>query len=240
MNPARAFLASTIGRKAVMAVTGIVLFGFVVAHMIGNLQVYLGPTALDEYGAHLRQLLHGAALWTLRGVLLLSVILHIWAAWSLTRSSRAARRVRYREWEPQASTYASRTMRWSGVILLLFIVYHLLHFTTGQVHPNFIEGRVHHNFVTGLRVVPVSLFYVAAMVCLGFHLHHGVWSMLQTLGLAHPRYNRLRHAFAAFIALVVVVGNVSFPVAVLAGWVKEAPRPAGQSVALGRPLPAAP
>ena len=214
------FLDATVGKKAVMAATGLILFGFVVVHMIGNLQAYAGPESLNAYGLWLRELLHGAGLWIARGVLLLAVILHIGAAVSLTIENRKARPVDYRQRRWEESTYASRTMVWSGPILALFIVYHLLHLTTGNLHPNFVEGDVYHNFVSGFRVVPVSAFYIFAMLCLGLHLHHGVWSMLQTLGLSHPRWNPLRHAFAGTITAVVVLGNISFPVAVLLGIIR--------------------
>jgi succinate dehydrogenase / fumarate reductase cytochrome b subunit len=203
-----------------MAVTGVILVGFVLGHMIGNLQVYLGPEALNHYGVLLRSLLHGAGLWVVRAIMLTAVILHIWAATSLTRESRRARPVGYREQQWKESTYASRTMRWSGVIILLFVIYHLMHFTTGTAHPNFIEGDIYHNFVTGFQSVPVSLVYIFAMIALGLHLRHGVWSMFQTLGVSHPRYIALAHAAAWLIALLVIVGNVSFPVTVLAGIVK--------------------
>jgi len=222
MERLQAFLGSSIGKKVIMAVTGLVLFGFVVAHMLGNLQVYLGPTKLDEYGAALRRV--PALLWTARLVLLGSAVAHFWAAWSLTRRNWSARPVGYREQQAVASSYASRTMRWSGVILLLFIVYHLLHFTLGTVHPDFVEGAVNHNFVVGFRQPLVAGFYILAMVCLGFHMHHGVWSLLQTLGLSHPRYDQARLAVATLVTAVVVVGNISFPLAVLAGFVREAPR----------------
>ena len=188
--------------------------------MIGNLQAYVGPESLNAYGLWLRELLHGAGLWIARGVLLLAVILHIWAAVALTVENRKARPVEYRKRRWEESTYASRTMVWSGPILALFIIYHLLHFTTGNLHPNFVEGDVYHNFVSGFRVVPVSAFYILAMLCLGLHLHHGVWSMLQTLGLSHPRWNPLRHAFAMTITAVVVLGNISFPIAVLLGFIR--------------------
>jgi succinate dehydrogenase / fumarate reductase, cytochrome b subunit len=164
--------------------------------------------------------LHGAGIWIARAVLLLAVILHIWSATSLTLSNRAARPVGYRERRWTESTYASRTMRWSGVILLLFIVYHLLHFTVGSVHPDFVPGDVYHNFVTGFRSVPVSLFYILAMIFLGLHIRHGFWSMFQTLGVSHPRYIRLAHIGAWIFAAIIVIGNVSFPLAVLAGIVK--------------------
>jgi len=220
MSQAPGFLGSSIGRKVVMAVTGLILFGFVLGHMIGNLQVYLGPEALNHYGVLLRQLLHGAGLWVVRAVMLTAVSLHIWAATSLTLESRRARPEGYREQKWKESTYASRTMRWGGVILLLFVIYHLLHFTTGTVHPDFVEGDIYHNFVTGFQSVPVSLAYILAMVALGLHLRHGVWSMFQTLGVSHPRYIRIAHAAAWIFAIIIVAGNISFPVAVLAGIVK--------------------
>ena len=223
MNRTHAFLRSSLGLKIVMALTGVALFGFVVAHMIGNLQVYMGPEALNAYAVLLRALGHGAALWVARAVLLVSVLLHIWSAWRLTQMNNAARAVGYREKVYREATYASRTMRWSGVIVLLFIVYHLLHFTIGvhAVHPQFVHGDAYHNFVTGFQNPLVSGFYILAMLALGLHLYHGAWSFMQTLGLSHPKYNHLRHAFASLITLVVVAGNISFPVAVLAGLLRD-------------------
>ena len=220
MSQAPDFFGSSIGRKVIMAVTGLILFGFVLGHMLGNLQVYLGPEALNHYGVLLRQLLHGAGLWIVRAVMLSAVSLHIWAATSLTLESRRARPIGYEEQKWKESTYASRTMRWGGVILLLFIIYHLLHFTTGTAHPDFIEGDIYHNFVVGFQSVPVSLVYIFAMVALGFHLRHGVWSMCQTLGVSHPRYIRLAHVAAWIFAALIVAGNISFPIAVLTGIVK--------------------
>ena len=214
-------LGSSIGKKVVMAVTGIVLFGFVVGHMLGNLQVYMGPQALNDYAVFLREFLHGQGLWITRALLIACVVLHIWAATSLTLANRAARPVGYRLHQYQESTYASRTMRWSGVILFLFVWYHLMHFTFGNVHPSFEEGNVYHNFIAGFSTAWVSGFYILAMLCLGLHLYHGVWSMLQTLGLSHPRYDHLRHAFATLITVVVVAGNISFPIAVLTGFIHE-------------------
>ncbi len=220
MTQAPGFVDSTIGRKVIMAVTGAILFGFVLVHMVGNLQVYLGPEALNHYGVFLREMLHGAGLWVARAVLLTAVVLHIWSATSLTLTSRRARPEGYRLEKWKESTYASRTMRWGGVILLLFIIYHLLHLTTGTLHQSFIEGDVYHNFVAGFRVVPVSLFYIFAMLALGLHLRHGVWSMFQTLGVSHPRYIRMAHIGAWIFAAIIVIGNISFPLAVLAGIVR--------------------
>ena len=237
MTPAHAhgFLRSSLGLKIVMALTGVILFGFVIGHMIGNLQVYLGPEAFNAYAAGLRALGHGTLLWIARAGLIVAVALHIWSAWRLTVMNSAARPVGYREVERRESSYASRTMRWSGVILLLFIVYHLMHFTFGvhAVHPHFVHGDAYHNFVTGFQNPLVSGFYVLAMLALGLHLYHGAWSFMQTLGLSHPRYNRLRYAFAGFITLVILAGNISFPVAVLTGFVHEqadtGPRTAAQA-----------
>ena len=215
-----AILDSSIGRKAIMAATGIVLYLFVIGHMIGNLQVYLGPEALNHYGRFLREFLHGAGIWFARGTLLTAVGLHVWAATMLTISNWSARPQGYRRWQAAESSYASRTMIWSGPILALFVVYHLMHLTWGTAHPDFIEGDVYHNFVVGFSSVPVSSVYVVAMIALGFHMYHGVWSMLQSLGLSHPKWNRLRFALSAGSTFLVVAGNISFPVAVLAGWVR--------------------
>ncbi len=214
------FVSSTIGRKAVMAVTGVILFVFVLGHLVGNLTLYIGPAAINGYGEFLRTVAHGWALWAVRALLLASVVLHIWSATSLTLDSWAARPRGYRKWEPKDSTYASRTMRWGGVIVFAFIVFHLLHFTFGTVHPDFRPGDVYHNVVAGFQVWPVSAFYIVAMVLLALHLDHGVWSMCQTLGLQHPVYKRWARRGARLFALVVLIGNCSFPVAVLAGWVR--------------------
>jgi succinate dehydrogenase / fumarate reductase cytochrome b subunit len=220
-SAARSAALSTLGRKVVMAVTGLVLVGFVLGHMLGNLQVYLGPEAMNAYAVTLRELLHGTGLWVARGVLLLAVVLHVWAAVTLSLESRSARPQGYRVEKHRASTYASRTMIWSGPLLALFIGYHLAHLTFGTLHPEFVEGDVYHNFVSGFSRWPVSLLYIAAMLALGLHLYHGVWSLLQSLGLSHPRWNPLRKACAVGLTAIVVLGNVSFPVSVLAGWLRD-------------------
>jgi succinate dehydrogenase / fumarate reductase cytochrome b subunit len=211
------FLGSSIGKKVVMAVTGLVLLGFVVGHMIGNLQIYLGAEALNEYAEFLRHFLHGQGIWLARGGLLLAVGLHIWAATTLTLGNWSARPVGYRQWQAKESTYASRTMVWSGPILAAFIVYHLLHFTTGHTHPEFVTGDVYRNVVVGFLNPFASAFYILAMLALGLHMYHGLWSMLQTLGLSHARWNAWRRGIALAVAGVVVIGNISIPLAVLAG-----------------------
>ncbi len=184
------YVESTIGRKVVMATTGVVLFGFVVGHFIGNLTLYLGPEAINDYSRFLHTFLHGGGLWLARAVLLTCAVLHVWSATSLTLTSWAARPEHYRRWRAQDSTYASRTMRWGGVILFAFIVFHILNLTLGHFQPAFVPGDVYHNVVTTFRQWPVALFYIVAMALLGLHLDHGVWSMCQTLGLQHPRYKR--------------------------------------------------
>lgn len=215
------FFTSTIGRKVVMAVTGAVLIGFVVGHMLGNLQMFLPDhEAINAYGRLLHDALHGTGIWVVRATLLAAVILHIGAAWSLARTSAKARPVAYRVVTPDASTYASRTMRWSGPILALFIVYHLLHFTIGSAHPAFVPGDVYRNVITGFSVWPVSAAYIAAMLALGLHLRHGMWSMLQSLGASHPQWNAARDRAALALTVIVVLGFISVPLAVLAGVLK--------------------
>lgn len=211
-------LASTIARKVVMALTGVILSGFVLVHMTGNLLLYLGPGALNAYGEMLQS--NQAVVWGARAVLLGSVVLHMWAAFSLTMVNRAARPVGYRKTHHEASTYASRTMQFGGPILLLFIIYHLLHFTVGSVHPDFIRGDVYHNVVVGFKNPVVAFSYVVAMAALSMHLFHGIVSMLQTVGLSHPKYNGLRSIVGTAYAAVVTVGNLSFPLSVYFGLVR--------------------
>jgi succinate dehydrogenase / fumarate reductase cytochrome b subunit len=213
-----AFFTSTLGRKVVMALSGIVLFGFVIGHLAGNLLLYVGPEALNAYAEGLRRL--GAGLWAARAGLLAAVGLHIWAAVSLTRSNLKARPKSYAKRKDLAANYASRTMVWSGPLLALFIVYHLLHFTFGNAHGSFREGDVYHNVVTGFQQPLVSGFYILAMLALGLHLYHGVYSMLQSVGVNHPSLNRWRRTAATVFAAVIVVGNISFPLAVMAGLVR--------------------
>jgi succinate dehydrogenase / fumarate reductase, cytochrome b subunit len=216
---------SAVGKKAVMAATGIILFGFVLGHLLGNLKLYLGPDALNSYSRFLRTVGEpvvpaNVLLWAVRLLLIAAVVLHVWAAWQLSRASRAARPDGYVAGTRIHTAYASRTMRWGGVIILLFVIYHLLHLTWGTVHPGFVPGDVYHNVVTGFQVWWVSLFYIAAQIALGFHLYHGLWSMFQSLGWSHPRFNLWRDGFAHAFAWLITLGNISFPVAVLSGLVR--------------------
>lgn len=233
---------SAVGKKAVMAVTGIILFGFVLVHMIGNLKLYepgmycaardangecltVEQPYLDAYGNFLRNvgapaLPAEAALWIARVVLLAAVVLHIWAAWQVSRMNRDARPQEYSFRSKSHTSYASRTMRWGGVIILLFVIYHLLDFTAGVVNPGFQEGAVRRNMLASFSLWYVSLFYIVAQIALGFHLYHGLWSMFQSLGWNHPRFNRWRSGFAHAFAWIITLGNISFPLAVLTGLVR--------------------
>ena len=214
------FWETNIGKKAVMAVTGVILFGFVVGHLIGNLQIYLPPEHINGYAEWLRTV--PLLLWGARITLLISVCLHIWASFALWRLQRAARPVAYLKKVNAHSTYASRTMMWSGPIVLAFVIYHLLHFTFGVVHPGgpFDKHNVYNNVAFGFQFWPVSLFYIVAMIMLCYHLYHGLWSMFQSLGFSHPVYTPWLRVGAKVVAILIAVGNISIPVAVLAGFIK--------------------
>jgi succinate dehydrogenase / fumarate reductase cytochrome b subunit len=216
VNRAFRFYDATIGKKAVMAATGVILFAFVLGHLAGNLQIFEGREKINAYGVFLQGL--PGMLWTARLVLLTSVILHIVASIQLARLNAAARPVKYVKTDRSHSSYASRTMMWSGPIIAAFIVFHILHFTLGTVHPNFQQGDIYSNVVLGFQQIPVSLAYIFAMLLLGQHLYHGVYSMFQSLGAAHPSYTPWLKRAAAVFAVVVVVGNCSIPIAVMTGW----------------------
>jgi succinate dehydrogenase / fumarate reductase cytochrome b subunit len=227
-NPLITLWNTVIGKKIVMAVTGAVLVGFVIAHMVGNLKIFEGADAINTYAHFLRvvgmpELGYGQLLWIVRSVLLLSVILHIIAAWQLTLMNRAARPVDYKMRANQESTWASRTMRWGGVILLIFIVFHILHFTLGMV--GFQPGQwqdlaVYQNVIAGFSLWPVSVFYIIAMAALCLHLDHGIWSGIQTLGWNTQRNQGKLKILSSLIAVVIFLGFISVPVSVMAGWLK--------------------
>ena len=216
----RGFWASTNGKKIVMAITGALLFLFVIGHMLGNLQVFEGPEKLNAYG----HFLHGIPeiLWAVRIGLLVAVVLHIWASVQLAVRKTQARPVGYAKKDNIASSYASRTMYWSGPILLAFIIYHLLHLTAGVIHPgtDFVEGDVYHNVVAGFQVWWVSAWYILSMILLGLHIRHGAWSMFQSVGFNHPRHTPILNKAAAAFAIVIVLGYISIPLSVLVGLVR--------------------
>ena len=218
-RPAR-FWESTNGQKAIMAVTGAILFLFVIFHMIGNLQVFEGPEQINFYGFALRRF--PEVLWGVRFVLLLAVVLHIWSSVKLGARKLKARPVAYAKRQNTVSDYASRTMYWSGPIILAFVIYHILHLTVGAVHPQstFIEGDVYHNLVSGFQVWYVSAWYIFSMILLGLHIRHGAWSMFQSLGMNHPRHTPILKKLAAVVAVVIVAGYISIPISILLGIVK--------------------
>jgi len=226
-NPIVVLWGTMVGKKVVMALTGIILVGFVIAHMLGNIKIFIGPEVFDNYAAFLREvgeplLPYSALLWIARVILLISVVLHIVAAVQLTLMNRSARLQGYETKKSIASTYASLTMRWSGVIVALFIVYHLLHLTVGVV--GFKPGQYHHlevyhNVLAGFSVWGVSAFYILSMAALCLHLDHGVWSMFQSLGVNDARSSSVLRMMSRGVAILVFAGFISVPVAVLAGWV---------------------
>jgi succinate dehydrogenase / fumarate reductase cytochrome b subunit len=219
---------STIGKKAIMAVTGLLLVGFVIAHMAGNLQVFIGPAKMNAYASFLKSL--GEFLWLARIILLVALVLHVLMAWQLTQIKRKARPIDYTTREAQVSTVASRTMRWGGVLLLVFIVLHILHFTTGTVfpvastpdamYPAWSHTDVYGNIISAFRTPWVVAFYVVAMLFLMLHLFHGAWSSVRTLGLTKPSRHPLHRRVATVIALVVWLGFSVIPVAVLLGVIR--------------------
>jgi len=214
-----------------MAVTGLIAFGFVVVHMLGNLQIFLGPEKLNAYAAFLQGL--GSFKWVFRAVICFSIAVHMLAAAQVTLQSWSARPRKYAVQRYRETTWAARTLRIGGPAIILFAIYHLLHFTTGHAHhdpagfePTFaladgeMVPNVFNNVVHGFQIWWVALIYIAAMLLVGLHLYHGVWSMLQTVGLNHPKWNGWRRVFAVLFALFVTGAGVSMPVAVLAGLVK--------------------
>lgn len=219
-NRAPNFWQSTNGKKVVMAVTGAILFLFVIGHLIGNLLVFAGPARYNGYA----QLLHfdDALLWIVRSILIISVVLHITATVQLALRNKRARPIGYSRKEAINSSYASRTMYWSGPIVLVFVIFHLLEFTAGTIHPGttFIAGDVYHNVVTGFQTWWVSIWYIFAMILLGFHLRHGLWSMFQSVGYNHPRHTPILKKTAFVIAVLIVLGYICIPISVLTGFIK--------------------
>jgi succinate dehydrogenase / fumarate reductase cytochrome b subunit len=204
---------TTIGKKVIMALSGLIIVGFVVGHFLGNLNLYRGQEALDGYAHTLQSLT--PILWGTRLLLLFAFTVHIASAFSLWVRNIKARGSRYKQRKDLATDYAARTMYWSGPILLLFVVYHLLHFTILPTHP----GEVYRNVVEGFQNPLIAGVYIAGNIALGFHIFHGIFSALQTLGANHPRYNSYRRDLAIAISAAVTLGNLSFPITVLAGFV---------------------
>lgn len=214
------FYQASIGKKAVMAVTAVVLFGYVIGHLAGNLQVYLGAEQMDRYAAFLHSM--PGLLWGVRILLLICVVLHITASLQLTALKQQARPVGYVKKEAIGSNIASRSMIWSGAMIAAFVIYHLLDLTAGVTNTSqYQELHAYENLVYSFQRVPVSIFYIIAMLLLGMHLYHGIWSMFQTLGFSHPRYTPVIKRASALVAVLITAGFVSIPIAVMTGLVGE-------------------
>jgi succinate dehydrogenase / fumarate reductase, cytochrome b subunit len=214
---------SALGKKYVMAITGIVGLGYVLAHMIGNLKLYQSAESFNLYAETLRSLLYPIApersiLNLLRAVLILALIAHVVAAWQLTMMNRRARPERYRSKRDYvAADFAARTMRWTGVIVLLFLVYHLADLTWGWVNPAPAGSTPYEKVIASFSVPAVAGFYLVANLALGLHIYHGTWSLFQSMGWNNRRFNHWRRTLAIAFTVVVVGGNLSFPIAVLTG-----------------------
>jgi succinate dehydrogenase / fumarate reductase, cytochrome b subunit len=216
---------SSIGKKWVMAVTGLLMMAFLLLHMLGNLKIYFGPRDFDHYAAWLRTIgepvLHGAwFLWISRAVLLVALVLHITAAAQLSRRDLKARPVKYAHGQRPQATFATHTMRYGGIVLGLFIVFHLLDLTAGVTNPKFAEGHVYANVYTDFQHWYINLIYIVAMVMLGLHINHGFWSASQTLGLNRPSRDKALKATGSFLAVIISVGFIMVPVGVMTGMVK--------------------
>jgi succinate dehydrogenase / fumarate reductase, cytochrome b subunit len=216
---------STIGKKYVMAITGLIWFGYLILHLWGNLKIYAGPQYLNTYGGFLRTVgdpLFGYAqlLWLVRLILIPAFILHVWSAMQLTSRDMASRPKRYQVRKNLESTIASRTMIYGGVFILLFLIYHLLDFTFGSANPSYVEGDIYHNVLASFQRWPIVLFYELAMIAVGLHLFHGIWSTFQTLGWNTSRSNRLVRNVGTACAVLLTLGNMSIPLAVVLGFVK--------------------
>jgi succinate dehydrogenase / fumarate reductase cytochrome b subunit len=210
---------SSVGKKVIMAVTGLIMVAYLVTHVLANLLVFQGPANINAYSAFLHGT--GGALWAARAVLLAALVLHVVAAVQLAARRFDARPVGYAGGrQPQVSTWASRSIRWGGALILAFLIYHILHFTIGTAHPDFVEGDPYHNVATGFRNPWVVGGYLIAMVVVGLHLYHGIWSSGRSLGMSPPSPNPLRRTMALALALIIWLGFTVIPLAVYAGVVR--------------------
>ena len=216
------FYEAPLGKKVVMAVTGVILFGYVLGHLLGNLQIYSSnPQQINRYAAFLHSPSNALALWAIRTFLLAAVVLHITASIQLWLQNRAARPIGYARKADVPTSYAARTMIWSGPIIGAFVIFHVLHLTAGavvplqEIAPN--EPDVRYNVIAGFQNPYISGFYILAMGLLCLHLFHGLWSMFQSVGYSHPRYTPLIQKGAAIVAILILIGNISIPIAVLTG-----------------------
>jgi succinate dehydrogenase / fumarate reductase cytochrome b subunit len=224
LNRAIHFYEAPIGKKAVMAITGVMLFGYVIAHLLGNLQIYSSdPEQINRYAAFLHNPSNAMALWGARLILLAAVVMHIVSSAQLWNLNREARPQRYQKKADVPTSYAARTMVWSGPIVAAFVIFHVLHLTAGAVLPlrdvggSAITPDVRYNVISGFQNIWVALFYIFAMILLCMHLYHGLWSMFQSMGISHPRYTPKLKQGAKIVAILIAIGNCSIPIAVMTG-----------------------
>ena len=216
--PILRFYRTAVGKKWVMGITGVALMGFVLVHLIGNIKLYLSKEEINLYGEALRDmpghlLPRTVLLWTLRSGLFVAFVLHLHSAYGLTMTNRKARPQRYQSRRDYvAADFASRTMRWTGIIVLLYVVFHLMDLTWGTANSEWVRGDPYNNLVYSLQRPVVALAYAVANIALAFHLYHGAWSMFQSMGINNPRINKVRRSFATAFAGLILVGNLSFPV----------------------------
>jgi succinate dehydrogenase / fumarate reductase cytochrome b subunit len=234
MNILTNLFRSSLGKKYIMAGTGLMMFLFVIAHLIGNLQIFLGPEAINRYGHFLQS--NPELIWPARIVLLVTLVLHVWAAIQLSIENKAARPVGYAQWKPVGSTYASRTMLMSGLIIFAFIIYHLLHFTVqakyvnltgedfGKLTDNLQRHDIYRMMIVGFSNYWVSGFYLLGMALLCLHLSHGVTSMFQSLGWKNQAYGPILDRLARAAAILIFIGYASIPAAILFGFGKGYPK----------------
>jgi len=212
------FYEAAAGKKVVMAVTGVILFGYVLAHMLGNLQIFEGPDAINSYAHFLHS--HEGALWVARSVLLVAVVMHIVASIQLWTLNNKARPISYVRKADVPTSYAARTMKWSGPIIAAFVIFHVLHLTTGDIVPLQAAPAdspdAYDNVIMGFQHPAIAIFYIVAVLLLCMHLYHGLWSMFQSLGISHPRYTPRLKRFAGVFAIVVAIGYISIPIAAMA------------------------
>jgi succinate dehydrogenase / fumarate reductase cytochrome b subunit len=215
MSRLRLLWDSSVGKKVIMAVTGLIMVAYLITHVLANLLVFQGPSKINAYSAFLHGT--GGALWAARLVLLAALVLHVVAAVQLAGRRFEARPAGYAAGQiPQVSTWAARTLRWGGGLILVFLVYHILHFTVGTAHPYFVEGNPYHNVSTGFRNPGVVIVYLVAMAAVGLHLYHGVWSSGRSLGMSPPSPNPFRRTAAIILALLIWLGFTVIPLAVYA------------------------
>lgn len=232
MSKAPGFLQTSVGKKYIMAATGIILFGFVIGHMLGNLQVFSGPEKLNSYAHFLQNL--GPALWGVRIFLMATFLLHVFTAFRLVSENKKARPQNYQVFQTRTASFASRTMIYSGLIILAFLIYHILHFTVGMADSSIIpqaelNGKfdVYYMVVKGFSKPVVSIAYIIAMALLCYHLSHGIFSIFQTFGVNHPKYDSLVKSISIGISLIIFIGNSSIPVAVLMKLIQVSATPTG-------------